>query len=108
MGEKTDLTLEEARNHLNGVKQHCRGNDNSGTALDSEARETMLRFIHFKRLIRLLSELMRIDQQYIVSQMAWTKHNVFEMTDLLVATTMFKGSKKKFTILQAKNDALTD
>merc|ERR1711920_142780 len=71
-------------------------------------REVTIKFYQFKRVIGFVSQLMRIDRQYFISHMAWTKHKVFEMSELFVGTTMLKVSRKHYRVLQARNDKIAD
>jgi len=75
------LSVRQAREQLAVVKEACRGAGESDTVY----ADGWLTLGHFKALISLLSKLMRIDEAYILSHLAWVKTGHFDMTETLAA-----------------------
>jgi len=85
--ENSEMSEVEARMELDKVKDGCRENEREhpgpGALPDGHMNLKV-----FRRLLELVSALMRIDMDYIVLQMAWQKTGCFETTDTLAAHAM--------------------
>lgn len=84
-----------AREQLSVVKDVCRADSHT----DDNAAHGYLNLRHFRRVITLISCLMRIDEPYVVYIFASYRNAFFEMTDTLAAQIMLCDYTKQRTLL---------
>jgi len=86
--ENQELTVADARAALEPIKHNCREEAATGMAVYSVDPEATINFKRFRHLLLLLSTLMRIDEQYIVSHLQWQSTGRFEMTDIMASLVL--------------------
>jgi hypothetical protein len=100
-----ELKLADARTALNEVKEHYREMA-AGPYIMGDGSEFTIGLKRFKNLVYIVSELMRIDQVFILAIMTFLKSGVFEMPDTLVALIREQGSREDIRSTDQKNDDL--
>jgi len=100
-----ELKLADARTALNEVKEHYR-EMLAGPFIMGDGSEFTIGLKRFKNLVYIVSELMRIDQVFILATMTFLKSGVFEMPDTLVALIREQGSRDDIRSTEQKNDDL--
>jgi len=92
--ENPTLTVWEARAGLEPVKAACREDEAAGEGCWAVAPGSTLSYKTFKNLMPMLASIMRIDLQYLVSQLAWLRTGRFEMPNALATVLIEKCVNK--------------
>jgi len=90
-----ELTCAQVREAIDCVKEECRATAYKDLYIGNDDSHEYLNFSHFKRLIYFLSDLMGIDEQYILGTFMYLCVGTFEMTDLFAALVMKEMGKKQ-------------
>lgn len=91
--EDMEVTEGEVRLKLDHVKDACRKQEASYEIASCSSR--FLDAAQFKKVLELISCIMLIDKEYVVSHMAWCLTGRFEMTDTMAALIAISSRKHR-------------
>mmetsp|Transcript_39229 Transcript_39229/g.90987 ORF Transcript_39229/g.90987 Transcript_39229/m.90987 type:complete len:520 (-) Transcript_39229:105-1664(-) len=86
--DNPSLTVHEARVALEPIKASCRNDAENGLGHCAVDTDSALNWRRFKQLIAMLGSLMRLDEQYLVSQMQFIHTGRFELPETMAAILM--------------------
>jgi len=89
-----ELTCEQVREEITCVKEECRATEYKDLYIGNDDSHEYINFSHFRRLVHFLSDLMAIDEHYILGTFMYLCTGTFEMTDLFAALVMKEMGKK--------------